>query len=271
MNSILAVICRLCKHTSKKQASAKARQQGFTLIELLVSLTIMGMILALLASGIQLLSNSWARTSSTMEDMDAASRTAALFKRDLNNIRRVVIGQNKKFEFVFRGNEQGLFFVVIEPSYPTLPGAYFIQYSGNPEFSGAGLMRSRSLYQKDIKKFPGATPANQVALLDKKFTHSFSYGRAERGILSWRRSWGRSDSLPDMIKLELKSIKTERLFVPPIVANLSITAEQACLSSRIKVCSANPKRSLSIAKQGAQNLKARIKEKERKANDRGDD
>ena len=216
----------------------RSGQYGFTLIELLVSLTITALILALIISGIQLVSNSWDRTAKKISRIEEVNRALSLFRRDVQRIKRIILKENNKSEYLFSGTSKDLEFVVIEPGYPTISGPYFIRYSSDEKSPQVSLIRERALYKKGMEKFPGATASNRVSILSHELEHKLSFGELKNDTMSWSTGWEQSDKLPHMIRFEITDKRSNVLVVPPILVALRINAEQGCISSGVQICSA---------------------------------
>ena len=224
------------RQKSKKNTYFDAKyQDGFTMIELLVSLTIVGLTITLLVSGLQLVSKNWDRTEKKISRQEEISRAINLFYRDIKRFRPVFLKKNNTYEYFFNGDTKELSFIVVEPAYPTLAGPYVINYTTNN--SKAGLRRERHPFKEGITRFEGATPANQVVLLENSLTYIFSYGEVNSDTISWTSNWTEKNRLPDMIKMHIKDGQTNKIISPPIIAKLPIDAEQTCISSRARICS----------------------------------
>lgn len=212
--------------------------RGFTLIELLVSLTILGVILTLLGSGLRVMAKNWDANAHRIDDLDMISRAFDILHRDALNLQRVVAPIDGKPFFLFTGTPQHMSFVVLEPPFPTQPGPYFVDYSVVPNGENSNLIRARAQYHKGTLQFPGATPANRVPLLQGNYRYKFSYGQRDKGAESWYGLWPYPNSLPDLIRLEIFERASGELLAPAIIARIRADAELNCLSSKAKLCTA---------------------------------
>lgn len=217
--------------------SAAGRQRGFTLIELLVSLTVMAVILALLSGALRLLGRNWDANIARIETLDMVSRALDLLARDTANLRRIVRSSGAP-AYVFTGTPEHLSFVALEPPYPTEAVLYFIDYSIAAEGGRSDLIRSRALYKQGMGRFPGATPANRVPLLQGPYRYRFAYGRMVKGEQRWFGEWPFENRLPDLIRLEISDRKGAAVLASPMILRVRSDAEPECLTPQPGMCSA---------------------------------
>ncbi len=213
-------------------------ESGFTLIELLVSLTILTMILGLLSAALRTLSQNWNANANGLERIEMVSRAFDIFERDVSGIRRLSRTVNESRRFIFTGTESRLSFVTEEPPYPTSPGPYFVDYSIMRNGSQTEMIRARAPYLSKMFDFPGATPANQVPLLQGPFKYQFSYAQKGAHSGQWLASWRKPNRLPDLIRLEIIDARTGADIAQPFVVALRTDAELDCLNEGSDACSA---------------------------------
>ncbi len=214
------------------------REDGFTIIELLVSLTILGVTLGLLAGGLSVLSHSWEAHAERIETLDMVSRAADILRRDVSGLQRVVAVRRESPRYLFKGTQDNLSFVTLEPPYPSAAGPYYVSYSVIPNGPNVDLIRARARYQRGLMAFPGATPANRVPLLQGPYRYVFDYADKSSGTGVWRNSWPYSTRLPDLIRLQIVNAKGKTPVAPPLVVAVRADAELSCLAEKAKVCSA---------------------------------
>ncbi|WP_414463755.1 prepilin-type N-terminal cleavage/methylation domain-containing protein [Hyphomicrobium sp. DY-1] len=216
-------------------------ESGFTLIELLVSLTILTMILGLLSAALRTLSQNWNANANGIERLEMLSRAFDIFQRDVSGLRRLSHTVNENRRFIFTGTEGRLSFVTMEPPYPTSPGPYFVDYSIARNGSQTEMIRARAPYVSNMFQFPGATPANQVSLLEGPFKYQFSYAQKGARGGRWLASWPKPNRLPDLIRLEIIDARTGADIAQPFVVALRTDAELDCLTEGSDGCSARTK------------------------------
>ena len=213
-------------------------QAGFTLIELLVSLTMLGIILALVTNALQVVSKGWDAHARQIEDLDMISRAADILQRDAGALQRVVSLPGKpNARFIFTGDTNRLSFIALEPPYPTEPGPYFIDYSIVPDKNGFDLVRGRAPFEVGMSSYPGATTANRVPLLEGPYDYRFAYADRENGALKWYARWPFDQRLPALIRLDIANIRSRQPASRPIVAAVRADAELGCISAESGPCS----------------------------------
>ncbi|WP_170937088.1 MULTISPECIES: prepilin-type N-terminal cleavage/methylation domain-containing protein [Rhodomicrobium] len=213
---------------------ARGNEHGFTLIELLVSMTVLAAIMALLGGMLHVLGKNADANAGRMEALDMTARALDLLARDAANLQRVTMLSGGRPAYVFSGTAERLSFVALEPPHPTQAGLYFIDYSVAPNGTGFDLIRARAQYVRDMQRFPGATPANRVPLLQRQRAYRFAYGRAGPGKTAWYADWPFTERLPDLIRLEAAGVPA----VPPMTVRIRASAELDCLAPQAKLCSA---------------------------------
>jgi len=219
------------------QSGARAREGGFTLIELLVSLTILGVILGLLGTGLRVLSKNWEANAKRIETMDMISRAVDILNRDTAGLQRVVDVTRGAPRYLFTGTANQLSFVTLDPPYPTAAGPYFVSYSVAANGPTLELIRARALYQHDLQAFPGATPANRVRLVQGPFRYQFSYAKKAAGETVWRDAWTDQSRLPDLIRLQIIDSRQNTAVSLPMIVAVAADAELGCLVEKPEVCS----------------------------------
>jgi general secretion pathway protein J len=228
------------------QCAAGARQSGFTLIELLVSLTILGVILGLLGAALRTISHNWDANTRRIDRLDMTSRALDILQRDASGLQRVVVASGESPHLLFTGTRDTLSFVVLEPAYPSEAGPYFVRYSVAANGAISELVRARAPYLRDMREFPGATPANRVPLLQGPFLYRFAYAQKSPGAVHWLDAWPFQMRLPDLIRLQVVDSRQGAPIAPAMVVAIRTDAELGCLSDKAKLCSPRTNGELSV-------------------------
>ncbi len=222
---------------SKRSGITRTRR-GFTLVELLVSFTVLGGVLMLVGAGLRTLTQKWETNTRRIQTLDMFSRAVDILKRDSGNLQRVIAERKKPPRFLFTGRPQGLAFVALEPPFPTRPGLYFINYKVETDARNMRLVRERARFKSGMLRFPGATPANRVPLIQGNYRVKFSYGRAVNDRANWHAYWPFPDRLPDLIRIEILHASSALQAVPPVLVRVRADAELTCLAEGNRLCSA---------------------------------
>ena len=224
---------------TREPLAASAREAGFTLIELLVSLTILGVMLGLLGGGIRVLSKNSDARAERIDTLDMVSRASDIFARDTAGLQRLVVNSGiEGAHFIFTGGVDRMSFITVEPPFPSSSGPYFVNYSVSPNGDDSELIRARAPYQDGMRKFPGATPANRVKLLQGPFRYQFSYGQRTARGTEWRANWATTTRLPDLIRLQVLDTRRNAAVSPAMIVAVAADAEMNCLAEQPLVCSA---------------------------------
>lgn len=209
-------------------------EAGFTLIELLVSMAVLSAIMVLLGGTLHVLGKNADASAGQIEALDMSARALDILARDAANLRRVPVRTGGSAAYVFSGSAERLSFVALEPPRPTHAGLYFIEYSLAPNGGGVDLIRARARYQEGMTRFPGATPANRIALLQGGRGYRFAYARIEAGTPVWHADWPFADRLPDLIRLDPAGFQ----HIVTMTVRTRSTAELECLMPAATLCSA---------------------------------
>jgi len=223
------------------------RQDGFTLIELLVSLAVLAAILGLLAGGLRVISQNWDANARRIETLDMISRAADILRRDAAGMQRLVAVGDRQAppHYVFAGSVDHISFVTLEPPYPTASGPYFVNYSIASNGANIELVRARTIYRAGMQSFPGATPANRVALVQGPYRYAFSFAEKAEESSRWVSDWPSPTRLPDLIRLQVVDARTHAPVGPSVVVAIRADAELGCLANKSGACSANSRGALS--------------------------
>jgi general secretion pathway protein J len=225
-------------NSASPQLRTRDREHGFTLIELIVSLTILAVILMLLGAGLRVLAKNSDANAERIETLDMLSRAFDILHRDAAGLQRLVDGDGQRPRFLFMGASDELYFVTLEPPYPSEAGPYFVSYSVVANGPDRELIRARAPYKAGMHAFPGATPANRVSLLRGPYKYELAYAQTVAGKAMWRSSWPDRSSLPALIRLEIIDARGGQPIAAPMIVAIRADAELSCLGGKSTLCSA---------------------------------
>lgn len=228
-------------HPADNAIAERPNERGFTIIEMLVSLTVLAVILGLLSGGLRVLSQNSERNATRFDSIDMLSRAFDILRRDLAGLQRIATANGAAARYIFTGSDKKLSVVTLEPPYPTTAGPYFVDYSVQPNGKLAELVRARARYRQGLLAFPGATPANRVAVLSGPLDYRFSYAQKTPTGIKWLAKWPYPTRMPDLVRLEILDGKTRAPRTPPLVVPLRADAELGCIEPEATLCSAMTK------------------------------
>jgi prepilin-type N-terminal cleavage/methylation domain-containing protein len=231
----------------KKRSTYEAgNEAGFTLIELLVSTTILAFVMALVAIGVQVISDGWERGGRTAAWHDMLSRANDILRRDLRGIRRIVFMVGQKPSFLFAASANTMTYIVQEPAYPTEAALYVVRLSKRRNTNGnEQLIRSRQKYN------PGITPsmlkasadrpelADPVVLAEGPFEITLQFNDGQNAA-NWSDNWTQERRMPALVKVRFRA-GAGKASPPDMVVRLSLDAEIGCVGEAASPCTIQTK------------------------------
>jgi general secretion pathway protein J len=207
---------------------ARDSERGFTLMEVLVAMTLLGLLMAALSGSIGFVGRSWDRSWRASEASAAYSRVEGTIRGMVERAFPASVRIEKGQRFLFEGTEQRLKLVA----------------DGVPGGIGGGLHVQEILVEDTAigrqlvyRRYPfranGAPPqqVESAPLLTGDLAFAFAYYGSPRPPAppAWVESWPSDRTLPDLIRLTIRSRDGE--VWPQIVVRPIISAEFACVRS----------------------------------------
>lgn len=213
-------------------------ESGFTLVETLAALAIVGLLMASLAGGLQLVAASRDRLVLSMDNQDGLLRGLHIVRRDIAAMQRLHWPGEQLREVRFQGTADALAMVTLEPPYPTAPGPYYVRYEIGAGGRGALLVRDRAPFELQRAGFASVRFADRVALIDGPYRLRFSYGEGqEQSSITWHAAWPYLDRMPDFVRLEVMNVADGTRAIPALVVAPDAQAERACVAAQSPDCS----------------------------------
>lgn len=181
------------------------RQVGFTLLELVVAITLMGLVLVLLYSGMRLGLNGWDSGEQRAETTDRLRLAQEVLRRQLAQSMTVYqTGDQRERIAVFSGQPNEIEFVAPMLVQLGQGGLYRVRVGAG---NGRLWMRWRPYWPDD----PDAGPEQESVLLEGVSGLEWSYFGSDRsngGEQSepphWRSEWTNPERRPLLVRLNLK-------------------------------------------------------------------
>lgn len=211
-------------------------QSGVTLVEIVVALAVIGLTLAVAASGMRLLAHSGDRGADLIARHDILSRGIDVLRRDIERLQRAVWKRGDTAEFVFRGEATRLALVAVEPPFPTEAGPYLIAYSIRQRRDGAVLTRDRAPFPVPVADWDRLSTADSVAVIEGPYRLRFQYLDRREGRERWLSQWSDPDRLPALVALEVTGLADRGSPMPPVVFRPRIDAELGCTKDESSLC-----------------------------------
>ncbi len=215
------------------------KQSGFTLIELLVVLSIMGVLMVVLFSGLRFGNRAWERSieeTDSLSDMQAFYRISGDWMSRMYPMVSDITGEN---EYVFSGSSSRVRFAAFMPPYPTRGGLYLVEFAIENIRTEDGESRNQLvLYrqpyngQEDFKD--NFKPESRTLLIDQLMPGAAFeyYGAANSGQENvWSSSWQTVESFPTLIKFRFSG--DEKKNWPDLIVPVRVNMDGTCLAPEI--------------------------------------
>jgi general secretion pathway protein J len=204
-------------------------QSGVTLLEVLVALAVVALAMAIAGSGLRLLGRSGDRGAAVIARHETLSRGIGVLRRDIERLERAVRKRGDNAEFVFRGDQGRLTFVVVEPPFPAEAGPHLVVYSIAQQGDDVLLTRERAPFEASTAELEGPPMRDSVAVIEGRYRLRFVYLGRNVGGGRWLSQWSDPYSLPDLIGLEVSDLDARSgAVMPPIVFRPRLDAERSC-------------------------------------------
>jgi general secretion pathway protein J len=188
---------------------------GFTLLELLLAITILGLVMSVLASGLRFGARAWESGNARAEQLTELGVVQGFLRQLIGQARPLPIeGAAAPAKAPFDGAPHGMAFTALPPA--RLAGGDFHVFSLGLEAADGGrslVLGWSSLPDGDAGSDVDAT-AHRTVLLEGIETASFAYfdPGGPRRAAGWRESWHDPLLLPSLVRLQLVFVDRNRLW-----------------------------------------------------------
>ena len=179
----------------------RSRAAGFTLIETVISMTLLSFITLIGYQGLVFGIEQWQRGDERMRFRYDHHQAISWIRGKIGTAEKVHDPNGQNYEYLFSGASQSLDFVA-RFDRARLGGLYVgkIFY----DVRERGIYVSYYLHHPDVK---GESASTRVPLLADVASVKFSYyGRKSGSKFGWHDSWNKSNTLPQLVRLEVESV-----------------------------------------------------------------
>ncbi len=198
-------------------------EAGFTLTELLVSLAILGMMAAMLQSGLVTGKRVWERVETRTSDSEQVAGAQMALREAIETIYPEGSFRGSAPQVEFDGDARGFtyFGAPVAALSPSSPWLYRIGLS-----QGGAL----TVYASDpLAVIPARTQAARPLIREVASADFAYYGRTNFDTRPrWRDRWRAQGTLPTAIRVRLRFRPADRRFWPDLVAQPAATADTLC-------------------------------------------
>ncbi len=171
---------------------ALAPQAGFTLIELLVSLTLLGLMMALISLALPLAMHAAERASALSEEMNTIQTAQDLLRRQIGAMPAVAAGEGYQRRLLFTGGQNAMRFAALPVAAQAGGGPQLVDVSVARAHSGARLVYAGWGERRNLVE----------NAQDIRFSY---YGPPAAGREpAWRDSWKDTRRLPLLVRIQVQ-------------------------------------------------------------------
>lgn len=188
-------------------AFAPSRVRGFTLVELLVTMALLSLLMLGMASALRTMAQTEERVDARLADADEF-RVATGFLRVI--LGRISAQKNTlslragSSPYLFEGLPNAMSWIGIMPARYGAGGRNFFHLSME-SVQGEAALVVRFVPWKDSATFPDWAQTQSQVLVRGVTAFAFAYEDAHQEPPVWVSSWGRIDSVPERVRLELQT------------------------------------------------------------------
>jgi general secretion pathway protein J len=195
---------------------------GFTLVELLIAITLLGLLMAALFSGLQLGARAWERSEERL-DRSARLQVVQDFLRDrlVQAYPLEADDAARRARLVFEGNVDSLRFVTLMPEHLGTGFAEFVLAVDDQSDTRRLVVRWRPF--EPARPVPGATEAEPQfkVLLDEIEGLEISYyGAPSRDLpVAWYEQWLEARAMPELVRIHVSFPPGDQRYWPDLIVH----------------------------------------------------
>lgn len=198
----------------------KRRQSGFTLIELMVSLTLLGLVVAVLAGAVRTGLFGAGVVDERSQAIGDIRLAHGLIRRQLETARPVIWPEGRGQRVAFDGRGEAVDFLTVISPQPGLGGPYAARLTRD----GDALVLLLRLTSGDTEKFDFSRNVERTVLLEGVTGIHFAYfgATAKDAIAKWQPSWTARADLPQAVRVQVDFAEGRRAAWPELTVPLMI-------------------------------------------------
>ena len=222
-------------HVRRKRGAMQLPVRGFTLLETLVGLTLLGVMLILIYSALNISLRSWDTGEKRVAEASHQRVVQSFLRRELSQLFPVRWRGITESKIAFEGAKDELRFVTMLTLGAAVReggmqwGHLYVADKESPGGEpGRTLFIKRSAFDLQAKDWDGLDAAKPIPLIDgvKSFEIGYFGAESETAEPQWTSEWSNPLRMPQLIKITLQ-VNNGR-DVPPLVVSLRLGEEAGC-------------------------------------------
>jgi general secretion pathway protein J len=210
-----------------------ARQSGFTLIELVVAMVLLGIMMALLYSGLTFGLRAWDAGEANGRNTVDRRIGENFLRRELTELFPMRWKDPMTLKFAFEGEAQRMKFVSSRPAGAALGGLSLVGLAVEPGSTrnSRHLTMRRAMPDDEAKDFGPLDSAERTILIADVESVAFAYFGSENDFTDpkWSDAWTYVGRMPQMVRLRVKA--ADGTMLPEFVVRVMLGEEAGCLEN----------------------------------------
>ncbi len=185
----------------------RSRMGGFTLVELLVTMALLSLLMLGMASALRTMAQTEERVDARLADADEFRIATGFLRTVLGRIsaqKNTALSRAGSSSFLFEGLPDAVSWIGVMPARYGAGGRNFFRLAVEPVQGEAALV-VRFVPWVDSAAFPDWAQAQSRVLVQGVTAFSLVYEDAHHSPSMWVSTWGRTDSVPERVRLELQT------------------------------------------------------------------
>lgn len=180
---------------------------GFTLVELLVTMALLSILMLGMASALRTMAQTEERVDARLASADEFRVATGFLRNIMGRVsvrKRAVPFTEGASPYLFAGGPDAVAWVGIMPARHGAGGRYFFKLAVEP-MQGEPALVIRFVPWTDSTEFPDWSHSESRVLVGDVASFALSYQDARQPTPVWTSVWQRIDSVPDRVRIELRT------------------------------------------------------------------